>query len=265
MKAYWLTDIHLNFLKSEEIYLFFKKINESRPDIILITGDIGESNSIIHYLQMFEEHFDIPIYFVLGNHDYYHGSISQVNNEIKTFTINSSNLHWLDNSNIIKLSENTSLIGHSSWADGQFGNYNDSNVMLNDYVLIDEFKSLSKAERLYKMRQLAQEAANHLDKLLSQALELSEHIICLTHAPPFKEACWHNGQISNSEWLPHFSCKAVGDILLKYMSQNKEKQMTVLCGHTHSGGYVNILDNLSVYTGKAVYGSPEIQKLLELK
>ena len=83
MKACWLTDIHLNFLTPEEIYSFFKKIDESHPDIILIGGDTGEAYSIIRYLQMFEEHFDIPIYFVLGNHDYYQGSISKVNNKLK--------------------------------------------------------------------------------------------------------------------------------------------------------------------------------------
>ena len=206
----------------------------------------------------------LPIYFVLGNHDYYKGSISGVNNRLKAYMLNSNSVHWLDNSEVFNITEKTSLIGHSSWADGQLGDYNNSKLMLNDYVLIEELSFTTKTERLYKMKELAQIAADHFDKLLPKALESSEHVICLTHTPPFKEACWHNGQISNSEWLPHFSCKAVGDILLKYMSQYKNNKMTVLCGHTHSDGCVNILENLSVYTGKAVYGKPEMQKLLEL-
>ena len=129
MKACWLTDIHLNFLTTEEIYLFFKNVNKSQPDIILIGGDTGESHSIIRYLQMFEEHFDIPIYFILGNHDFYRGSISRVNDKLKKHIQDLTNVYWLDNSEVINLTASTSLIGHSSWADGQLGDYNNSKMM----------------------------------------------------------------------------------------------------------------------------------------
>ena len=35
--------------------------------------------------------------------------------------------------------------------------------------------------------------------------------------------------------------------------------MTVLCGHTHGKGEVQILPNLIVKTGGADYGKPELQ------
>ncbi|MEA3468158.1 MAG: hypothetical protein U9R57_08050 [Thermodesulfobacteriota bacterium] len=47
------------------------------------------------------------------------------------------------------------------------------------------------------------------------------------------------------------------------MSAYPDRQMTVLCGHTHSSGQVTILPNLLVKTGGAEYGSPMIQEALE--
>lgn len=37
------------------------------------------------------------------------------------------------------------------------------------------------------------------------------------HVPPFREASWHQGRISDDDWLPHFTCKAVGDVLREAM------------------------------------------------
>ena len=84
----------------------------------------------------------------------------------------------------------------------------------------------------------------------------------LTHVPPFREACWHEGRISDDNWLPHFTCKAVGDALLEAMAAAPDHRMTVLCGHTHGGGEAQVLPNLRVLTGDARYGQPVIQRIL---
>ena len=64
-------------------------------------------------------------------------------------------------------------------------------------------------------------------------------------------------------FLPHFSCQAVGDVLLELAADYPKVDFTVLCGHTHGGGMVHIKDNLLVLTGRAEYGQPAIQKLFE--
>jgi Icc protein len=96
------------------------------------------------------------------------------------------------------------------------------------------------------------------------ALEAHEHVIVLTHVPPFREACWHEGRISDDNWLPHMACRAVGDELRRIMQAHPHRKMTVLCGHTHSPGEASILPNLTVLTGGAVYGQPTIQRVLEI-
>ncbi len=90
------------------------------------------------------------------------------------------------------------------------------------------------------------------------------HIIVLTHVPPFTEACWHQGEISADDWLPHFSCQAMGDVLKNIMATEHDKQMTVFCEHTHSSGECQILPNLLVKTGEAKYGAPKLQEIVEI-
>jgi Icc-related predicted phosphoesterase len=117
--------------------------------------------------------------------------------------------------------------------------------------LIEEFIGLRKQTRETKLNELGDEAAAHLRKLLPDALKFN-HVIVLTHVPPFREACWHQGKISDNNWLPHFACKAVGDVLLEAMIAAPDKRMTVLCGHTHGSGEAELLPNLRVLTGGAV-------------
>ncbi len=41
--------------------------------------------------------------------------------------------------------------------------------------------------------------------------------------------------------------------------------MLVLCGHTHGGGEVQVLENLQVVTGPAEYEKPGIQRIIEME
>ena len=78
MKAAWLTDIHLNFLKSKQLDAFLQSLSRQTADCFLISGDIGGSDSVVGYLKQMAAVLKRPIYFVLGNHDYYGSSIEEV-------------------------------------------------------------------------------------------------------------------------------------------------------------------------------------------
>jgi hypothetical protein len=56
-----------------------------------------------------------------------------------------------------------------------------------------------------------------------------------------------------------------GDILLKIMPSYPDGDLTVLCGHTHDAGQVNVSSNLHVRIGGALYGKPCLQDMLEVK
>jgi 3',5'-cyclic-AMP phosphodiesterase len=139
--------------------------------------------------------------------------------------------------------------------------------MLNDFGLIGEFDGFDEdpATRLAKLHALGDESADHFRAVLPEALSNFQHVVVLTHVPPFREACWHEGRISDDHWLPFFACKAVGDALRDAMAAAPSQQMTVLCGHTHGSGEAQMLPNLCVLTGKAVYGRPCVQRVLEVE
>ncbi|MBW3543190.1 MAG: hypothetical protein KY476_23285 [Planctomycetes bacterium] len=57
----------------------------------------------------------------------------------------------------------------------------------------------------------------------------------------------------------------MGEALVEIMQAHPGKRMTVLCGHTHSSGQSQILDNLQVLTGAARYGQPEIRQVISVE
>jgi predicted MPP superfamily phosphohydrolase len=77
LRAGWLTDIHLNFVSPRKRSQFYSQLREQQLDTLLLGGDIGEANSVVQLLAEIERSLAIPIYFVLGNHDFYHGSIPE--------------------------------------------------------------------------------------------------------------------------------------------------------------------------------------------
>jgi hypothetical protein len=160
----------------------------------------------------------------------------------------------------VELTGNTGLIGHGAWADGRLGNADRSQVTLNDYFYIDELTGLSQQDRFARLNALGDESAAYLRSVLPATVERFRHLLFLTHVPPFKASCWHQGQTSDDEFLPHFTCSVVGDVLADTMQHYPECNLTVLCGHTHSAGEATILSNLLVKTGGAVYGRPRIQE-----
>lgn len=268
MKLLWLTDIHLNFLGSKKRKKFYETLSEG--DAVLISGDIAEAPSITVLLQEMATNIQKPIYFVLGNHDYYRGNIEIVRTEMCALTKATQLLHWLPACEPILLEEQTVLVGQDGWADGRYGDYHNSGVVLNDSLLIGDLfqqKILNRSSLLKKMQQLADEDAKQLDKKIEQAITLHHprKIIVLTHVPPFKEACLYQGKISNEDWLPYYASKATGDVLMALAQKYSAIEFLVLCGHTHSRVCYNPLDNLIVKTGWAEYGQPELQDMDVMK
>ncbi len=264
MRIVWATDIHLNFLRPHERANFFREIQDNTPDVVFITGDIAEAPSLRELLYEMQQAIDLPLYFVLGNHDFYHGSIEIVRRQIQAWCLTQSGLHYLSTSEPIQLSSKAVLIGHDGWGDGRLGKFQQSPVRLSDQELIRDFQGLDRTAIFAKLQALGDEAAAHLRELFTKGLDSYQQVFCLTHVPPFKEACWYQGKMGNDDWLPYFTCQAVGEVLLEVSQARPDCQVTVLCGHTHHAGRVQMLPNLSVLTGLADYGTPCISDVLEI-
>jgi predicted MPP superfamily phosphohydrolase len=260
----WLTDLHLNFLSDDRIDEFLDRVAAQEAAGVIASGDIGESKNVVDYLERFAERVGGPIYFVLGNHDFYCGSIRQVRADVAALCRRDPRLIWLNAVDVVDLAPRWALVGHDGWADARLGDYERSLVMMNDYRLIAEFARMSKQDRWPLLMAEADAAADHIRRVLPEALERHARVLLATHVPPFRNACWHEGQISDDEWLPHFTSKAMGDAIIEIMRDYPERELMVLCGHTHGRGECRPAPNIIVHTGGAQYGAPGIERVLEL-
>lgn len=267
MQLVWLTDIHLNFLNATKRFEFYENL-PTAGDAIVISGDIADAETVEHILQEMTDQIGKPIYFVLGNHDYYGGKIEVVRDRIKLLSEENTLLFWLGACDPIPLSPEAFIVGEDGWADGRYGDYFNSPIRLNDSRMIaDLFQHsiLGKFALLGKMQKLADEDAQHLyEKLIFAAKLNPRKILVVTHIPPFKEAALYEGEISDDDHLPFFSSKATGDVLIKFSQEHPSIEILVLCGHTHSEAHYAPLDNLMVYVGKAEYQQPMVQEIVDV-
>ena len=266
MKLAWLTDIHLNFLKDEQAQIgaLCAKVLEPSPDAIVISGDIGEAPIVERYLRALQEGLRKPVYFVLGNHDFYWGGIARVRDRMKALTGKTNHLRWLPAMEVVSLTPTTAMVGHDSWADGRYGKGTASTLTMGDKNHIDDFVQLGREAYFERIAALADEAAAHLRRTMTAAFESHARVVVVTHVPPFPQACRSEEGVASEDMLPHYACKAVGDVLMEIMSSRPDRDATVLCGHTHVAARAEILPNLRVWTGDAHYGSIRVQPIVEV-
>lgn len=260
----WLTDIHLNFVGLDRAEHLFAQVDDEEPEAVLLGGDIAESHDMADWLLVMDDRLACPIYFVLGNHDYYHSSIARVRDQVQRLCADRPKLNYLTLEGVCPLSPSTALIGHDGWCDARAGDYETSTIMLNDYLLIEELRGFTKDERRDVLRRLGDEAAEHIRVHLREALANHAEVILLTHLPPVREACWYQGRMGDDNWAPHFTCAAMGETIMQIMPEFPGRKLTVLCGHTHNAGEVRPLPNVEVITGAADYRDPRINKVLQV-
>jgi Icc protein len=179
-----------------------------------------------------------------------------VRSEVRSFVKEHRDFIWLSESGVVKLTESTALIGHEAWADARYAPLPPAGVP-RDFTQIDDLKVLLREQFEKTLNQLGDASAVYIRKVLREALAADyQHIILVIHVPPFKEASLDKARrICSRERLPFYSCKAVGDVLLEVMSENPDRRLTVLSGHTHEKCEVDILPNLQVKVLDAGYGT----------
>ena len=269
MRLAWATDIHLNHASEAARRQFCQSVNE-QADALVVTGDIAESHILGSALTSLAAMTERPVYFVLGNHDFYQGAIAGTRRQVGCVVGDTEGLVYLSQSGVVELTPHTALVGHDGWADGRLGDLDRSEAILNDLLLIDELRCWRDAYTLDKpalrrlLEALGDEAAAYMKEVLTAAAKQYPKVIVATHVPPFREAAWHEGRPSSDDFLPFFACKAMGDVLLATAQLYPGCQMLVLCGHTHGSGEIQVLENLRVVTGPAEYGKPQIQQIIEV-
>lgn len=264
-KILHLTDIHMNFVNKVKFREFCKKVNKERADAIILTGDISEATTIEPHLDVLSSEIETPIYFVLGNHDYYFGSIPAVRSLMtQKYGVSESvkkayAATWLGAVDYIPVTDKVAVVGHDGWYDGGYADWFASKLGMTDYQIISDFSGRIRQELFQIINKLAAEAAAHVTLAATKAFENGyQHVFLGTHVPPFPENSVYEGKISDANWLPHFSSRHMGAAIIEMMTAYPEKNLTVLCGHSHGEAVFEPLANVKSVTGKAKYGHPII-------
>lgn len=266
MKPVWISDPHFDHLnkKDPEALLRFRALLDRETIThILLGGDIAESRTLDQELRRFRQACGRPIYYVLGNHDYYFGSIDGVRKQVSSLNI--PGVQWLPDAGIVSLGNDTALIGHGGWGDAHRGDLEDF-VILTDYAAISDLAhtidredfwvhGFKKRERLVsKLQQLGREAAEALSRDLSEAAKYFKRILILTHVTPFEQTCTYKNEPGNDKGFPGFLWDTMGPILVDLALSRPDISISVFSGHTHQQSHGRIAANMNAWSAMAEYG-----------
>src|SRR5262245_51010310 len=129
----WATDIHLDFLDDEGVRRFAAELAAPRADALLLSGDLSHAEHLEHHLRLLGQGVPGPIYYVLGNHDYYGSSIAAVRQAVQELGARRPRLCWLPAAGVVRLTDRTALVGCDGWADARLGSPDTTRVVLNDF------------------------------------------------------------------------------------------------------------------------------------
>lgn len=220
-----------------------------------------------------EQAFGVPVYFVLGNHDFY--GLSGLDAAVEWRKVNQPSqpgVVWLRDAPPVELCPGVVLTGHEGWYDARCGDPMGTDVMLRDFFEIGDFRSfmglrptrfVDRVGLVEACRAVADRWAEEARGKLAAALAQSPtRVLFATHVPPFARACWHKGAVSDVNWLPWFTNVALGAVLADVATANPKVRFDVYCGHTHSPGIYTHLPNLVVYTGRSEYRTATVSKVI---
>lgn len=253
-KYLWYTDTHLDKKTPWAKANFFRHLKKEDPTGIFLTGDISSGAMLTLDLTLLAKSVNCPIYFVLGNHDYWFSSFEETHDKVRKLCQKYTNLVWLTESDVIHLTPDVALIGAEGWYDVRIGDPKYLKPTF-DWMLIKDFRKLSSWEKRVELfRQKSEESCHILVDKIEKCIEQKcKNIYLLTHVPPWKEATRDEGTFMEKIWLPYNVNLALGKAIEESMEDLKKRQLTVLCGHTHTQRNILVSRNVNCLVGDGNY------------
>lgn len=322
MKFLHITDIHLDHLEatSRPAYVanmgheagrlpefkdyYNKRIVEDEIDAILITGDISTRKYLEQHLLFLESNIKAPIYFVLGNHDYY-GDKDVLDGNSRAVAKRIGNgvvlTYATEKPTVLSLDKKVAIVGTDGWYDGEYASFYKSDLFMTDFTLIGNFGNIFKrvvkteikkgdfyprfsgtnnaAEFSYhvekglpgylgrEFKRTAKKFTEILENNVENILKTQTDVndfVILTHVAPFMENSIYKDKMSDGDWMPYFSNKSLGDYLISLAQKNQDKNFVVLCGHSHGQATNQVLPNLVCHTTSAEYREIYAGRIIEI-
>ena len=173
MKIQIVSDLHHEFGISS--------VSVTDADVLIVAGDLDLGIRGISWLK--ESVKDIPVIYVLGNHEFYKGSYPKTLNKIKS-NAEGTNIHVLENESIVI--NGITFYGATLWTDFElFGNPQTYGAIcqskMNDYRLIRVDPTYSKLHSVDTYR-IHKESLYWLEEELKSS-RTEVNIIVTHHAP----------------------------------------------------------------------------------
>ena len=221
MNVRYFSDLHLEFIKPNEVERFLKKIPSGIDEICILAGDIGNP---------YQTHYDIFMKFISnnfkktfiisGNHEYYNKTktIQETNDFMENYFQQFNNISFLNNH--YEIYDGYCFIGTTLWS-----NITNPNYDINDMYSIPDFDYI----QYNKLNGLSVE-------FLEDALQRNENCIIITHHMPSESLI--DLKYKTQQMLPYnqwFFCN-----MDKLIETNKDKIKCWIYGHTHTPSNVII-------------------------
>ena len=215
MKLRYFSDLHLEFIKPNNIDNFIKKIPPGLDEICILAGDIGNPYQPNYHIFMkfinenFKKSFVIP-----GNHEYYNDIkiIEQTNEYLEDYFQKHENITFLNNS--FEIYEEYCFIGTTLWSQ-----ITDPEYEINDVNFIPVF-DYKKCNRLHMLS---------VD-FLENALKINDNCIIITHHLPSHSLI--DIKYKKQNMLPYNQWFASN--MDDFIKTNKDKIKSWFYGHTHT-------------------------------
>lgn len=266
MKLGIATDIHLDVLSRHDRpdYLHQREVGVRLArghDALIVTGDISTGNRFESHFRAFCDGAQIPVYFVLGNHDFWDAPESVVRSTAAKFE------GCLDRGVVVELTPEVALVGRSGWYDTLSGNPFSSGIHPQDWDRTERLKDCWRVPHLLfkACQRWSEEEAEKASHVLELAAQGHQEVLFATHFPCFREACFGpDGRLDDgsSGWWPWSINTTMGHAIRDVAKKYPDTLFTVLTGHTHGSGTAEITTNIVCYAGRAKYGYPDLARSL---
>jgi hypothetical protein len=273
IKPVWITDPHIDHLNRgdpgalERLGAILDRLGATH---ILLGGDVADCRSFEEYLSRLTAACGRPVYFVLGNHDYYFGTVASVRERAACLGIPGAS--WLARSGVVDLGGGTALVGRGGWGDAHCGDLEDFTV-LTDYAAIGDLSAtidlrdfwlngFHKREALVaRLRELGEEAAEDLTRDVLEAAGAYRRILILTHVTPFRETCTYRDRPGDVKGFPGFLWDSMGLRLRSIAEEYPGAEFLVFSGHTHAESRCRIAPNLRAWSSLSEYGTLRVREI----
>jgi predicted phosphodiesterase len=222
MKIRLLSDLHL---ESHEY-----KIQYGGEDLLVLAGDISpEPEAVLLLITEYLAQSDkARVIFVLGNHDYFHSTISEIESLYSSVSI--PRCHILQNDSIVI--DGIRFYGTTLWSDLRDTNMALIQYLMGDYHWINNFTPQMSTKIFLKNRELLN---NVLD-------ESAEPVVVITHHLPSYQSVdkKYHGQPTNPAFASHLDHLVI-------------KAKLWMHGHTHTTTDYKIKDTRVVCNPRGHY------------